>query len=47
MQKFMQPAFGGTLGGFKVQQNSGGARDKRVVDFGRLPVAFLSHGNPP
>ena len=47
MQKFMLPAFGGTLGSFEVQQNSGAVRDKHVVDFGRLPVAFFGHGNLP
>ncbi|MGD0260420.1 MAG: hypothetical protein ABSD29_11425 [Verrucomicrobiota bacterium] len=47
MQKFMRPAFGGTLGSFEVQQNSGAVRDKHVVDFGRLPVAFFGHGNLP
>jgi hypothetical protein len=43
----MWPAFGGTLGSFEVQQNSGGVRDKPVVDFGRLPVAFFGHGHLP
>jgi hypothetical protein len=47
MQKFMRPAFRGTLRSFEVQQNSGGVRDKHVVDFGRLPVAFFGHGNLP
>ena len=43
----MWPAFGGTLGSFEVQQNSGEVRDERVVDFGRLPVAFFGLGNLP
>jgi len=46
-QKFMWPAFGGTLGGFEPQQNSGEVRDEHVVHFGRLPVAFFRHGHLP
>jgi len=46
-QEFMWPAFGGTLGSFEVQQNSSEVRDEHVEDFGRLPVAFFGHGNPP
>src|ERR1035438_10464809 len=45
--EFMAPAFGGPLGSFEVQQNSGEVRDERVVDFGRLPVAFFGHGHLP
>jgi len=30
-QEFMWPAFGGTLGSFEVQQNSGEVRDEHVV----------------
>ena len=43
----MSPAFGGALGSFEVQHNSGEIRDARVVDFGRLPVAFCGHGHLP
>ena len=46
-QGFMSPAFGGTLGSFEVQQESGEVRDERAVDFGRLPVAFFGHGHLP
>jgi len=41
----MWPAFGTTLSSFEVQQNSGEVRDKSLVDFGRLPVAFFGHGH--
>ena len=43
----MRPAFGGTLGSFEVRQNSGWVRDKQVVDFVRLLVAFFGHGHLP
>lgn len=43
----MWPAFGGTLGSFELQQNSGEVRGEYVLDFGRLPVAFFGHGHLP
>ena len=43
----MRPAIGGTLDIFEVQQASDEVRDRHVVDFGRLPVAFLGRGNLP
>jgi hypothetical protein len=46
-QEFMWPAFGGTLGSFEAQRDSGEVRDAHTADFGRLRFAFFGQGKPP